>query len=938
MIDINSNLEEIQYDLVLCKLNEEPLQELYNIEDFEIKKYHVNVDEISFTVPFHITNDNGEQVKNILYDLVDGSMLVKVNDMQYFVLTKPEIKANEETGEIYKSIIGFSREYEFGQKLLIGYEADSRLLYDPTNQKDENGLEIGFLNHITANTSWTVGYVNADLMTKYRALSFSKTTYLSSFQDVQRAFECIFQYNTINKVIDVYKSEQVGTDKGLLISDYNFIKNLTQTINHDEIKTRLFLRGKDNISIQSINVTGQPYIENYSFFMTTKYMTQGLIDALNNYNNFVQTKQGQFEEYLSQLGDENSGLNKDLLTRQIEFVALETELKIIQSNIDIAIADNKPLTALKQQETTKLNEINTKKGQITSVQNQINSVNNDIKSLRDSLEKSNHFTEQQLKELDTFIREDEFSDSNYTEDNLEELLESGKEVLQKVSYPALQFDVEVEDFLSLIGNKIRSRFALGDIITLEHSELNFDIKVRLVGYTHSPNDKLQLIFSNRDSVDDANIYLKDLLDNLTTSSGTVDYNKFKWNKGEDVSNEFAEYIKNELDLAKQAIIKGDNQKPIIDERGIWLYKENPDGSIHPEQIRAINNVIALTKDNWNSVEVAITPEGVKAAVLMGQIILGANLKIVSDNGIVEILNNLISIRDDKNKLRVALGNYAKDKYGLLIKDSTGNKTILDEDGILQTWQEGRTDNIATNRPLKLSIFLPATTRVINKAILRFKRESFRAYSTSTESDEGRSTASQSGGQYSDSTYTDTINLTSTKSESFTSRATTSKGYQTDKTGDSGIDVEWTYPITEPGGSDRHTHEYRRVLAHRHMITIEAHSHDFTVPSHTHGITMPQHKHGFYIPSHTHPVIIPSHNHGINYGIYESTKSSNISIVINGSNRTSALGGGSGFNSDQSNLNITQYLTPGMWNTIEIGGSGLGRIDATVFIQALMQFE
>ena len=54
--------------------------------------------------------------------------------------------------------------------------------------------------------------------------------------------------------------------------------------------------------------------------------------------------------------------------------------------------------------------------------------------------------------------------------------------------------------------------------------------------------------------------------------------------------------------------------------------------------------------------------------------------------------------------------------------------------------------------------------------------------------------------------------------------------------------------------------------------------------------------------HTHN--ISSHVHSITYGIYEGTLPTNITIKINGTDRTSILGGGTGFNSDQSNLNIT----------------------------------
>ena len=147
----------------------------------------------------------------------------------------------------------------------MGYDGVSRMIYDPTHSVDENGLEIGFLNYIERNTSWRVGYVNANLLNKYRYLSFSKSTYLQALQDVQQTFGCLFRFDTINKVIDAYEVAQLGKNQGLYISDKNFLNSLSQRINYDEVKTRLYLYGRDNISIQEINVTGQPYMKTLVF-------------------------------------------------------------------------------------------------------------------------------------------------------------------------------------------------------------------------------------------------------------------------------------------------------------------------------------------------------------------------------------------------------------------------------------------------------------------------------------------------------------------------------------------------------------------------------------------------------------------------------------------------------------------------------------------------
>lgn len=110
--------------------------------------------------------------------------------------------------------------------------------------------------------------------------------------------------------------------------------------------------------------------------------------------------------------------------------------------------------------------------------------------------------------------------------------------------------------------------------------------------------------------------------------------------------------------------------------------------------------------------------------------------------------------------------------------------------------------------------------------------------------------------------------------------------------------------------------------HSHTVSDSSTSSDniqINVPSHTHGI------------SHSHTV--SSHNHGLVYGIYEDTTATDITVKINGTDRTTALGGS--FTTDQSSLEIKDYLVAGQWNEIVLGSSRLGRIDASVFLQAII---
>ncbi|NMA68154.1 MAG: hypothetical protein GX958_01900, partial [Desulfitobacterium sp.] len=552
LVDINPNIELPKYELILYNLYEQPITSLKNITDFNYKAFFIGIDEISFNIPAYRNEYDGQKVRNEIYDLVDGEYYILLNDKKYFIIDKINENADDD-GDLYKEIHAYSREYELSQKKVIDYKADSRLLYDSSNSIDENGLEKGILNYIFNHVtkSWSIGDIDVDLTLNevYRALDFPNTNLIQVFQELQKIYNCIFMFDTINQKIDILKmdSQKIGQNKGLYISDGNFIKSLSKNINYDEVKTRLFVYGKDNISIQSISPTGQPYLDNFDTFKNTKFMTQDLIDALNSYQVKIENYNPDFEPLLTQLQEANQVMENLINADDIDvnnkgLVALERALSNVQTLIDVKTeelaivrksiesatgtdleslyADMKSIqSALDGYETEKEN-INTlianKQAEIDNQQGVIDGIKQQMADLQYVLDINNpaNFTAEQLKELDKFIRIETYNDSNYTENNIAELYEEGKKMLAKISQPQIQFDVDVVDFLSIVEcQHVWKKFILGDIITLEHKELGFDFEVRLVGYEHNEEENsLNLKFSNTYTFDDDTLWMRDLLD------------------------------------------------------------------------------------------------------------------------------------------------------------------------------------------------------------------------------------------------------------------------------------------------------------------------------------------------------------------------------------------------------------------------------------------
>lgn len=642
--DINKNLEVQPYQLILCKPDRTQIAILSEAYEFTYTSQFLGIDEIDFKIPYFVLQDH-KKVKNPNWDKLHGDYLVLIKQgtrEQYFIIDTPQNIGDEGTKE--KVVHGFSLEYELGKKMVRSYqESDGKpkivKLYD---YADPNK---GIMNYLTTLTSWSINYIDADLLNTWRSFQIDESTWLEVAYEIQESFQCVFVYNTVNKSIDILPIERIGQNRGLFITEENYITKFDEEFKHDEIVTRLYPYGKDNLTIHEVNPTGEGYIEDFSFFRTSKYMSEGLLVALDNYDSLVVTKKGEFDGYLDDLNTYNTQLYGDGTSANIglygDLSLLQDDMQIILDNIDLAIkrGDNTALATYNSQKSAKQMEIDNKKAEIDVVKTNIQTTNNNIINLKNQLSKEVNFTHEQIVELDFFIRERTWSDSNYYDVN--ELYNDAKKHLVKLSQPPIEFSLSLVDFLQIVKcqhdwNKLR----LGDIVNIQYSLFNTDIQVRLIAYTHDVDGaNLQLTFSNKDSVDDPAVYLNEVLQQAVSTSTSLDMSRFKWDRSEDNQNMIRQILEGEWDSAKNRVLAGRNQEIILDDRGISLTDSTDPNS----QLRMVNNVIAMTTDGWNSTKLAITPQGVFAERLIGQIIAGENLIITNGSSNVVIDGNGLTV-------------------------------------------------------------------------------------------------------------------------------------------------------------------------------------------------------------------------------------------------------------------------------------------------------
>jgi phage minor structural protein len=884
--------------LFLCKPDRTTIGELTEAYNKKLSTNYNGIHELSFDLPF-VVEKNKKFIRNKHVDEVRGHYLIryeKGNVKEYFIIQKPSNSLSD--GKEVKNVTCFLLPYEINRKIVRSFRG-TKQLYNPAGSE-------GALNEtLLRKTDWSVGYIDSDIALKYRTFDVSEQGMIEFISDLSDIFNAVVIWDTINKTINFYKNENLGVNKGLTIEYGKYLKTISEDPDFDNVVTRLYVYGNNGISIAAENPAGMDYVESFDYYLHpferdqnkniikhSNYLTDSLCHALLDYQELIENNIGIFSNLLN----EKKPLQTTLTTKSNELFVLQTQLAQIEDGLAVANATQNETAQLIQDKENKLMEIDIKEQEIDVIENELSVVNGEINDFKNLISVENNFTPEQITERNRFINEQVWS--NDSQFDVSELYKEAVEQLHRINQPRIHYSIDLVDFLKVVEcQRDWNKLNIGDFVTIRYPNFNIDIKAKLIGINHDEDThSLSVEIANGSDIENGFMTLKELFNKTVSSSKTIDMSKYKWDMSEENNSEIRKIIEGTWDATKRDIQAGVNESVDISRKGIVIKDPN-------DPMRYVvmqHGLIALTNDGGNSWKHAIRPDGIIGEVIIGKLIMGENLIIGDENGTFTIDGNLLTIKDNEENTRVKLGEYTTGKFGLQLRSKNGNDVVLDEDGILQTWQEGRTDNVDGSNPLTLYIYIPEQTINIKKALLRFKMLNFRAYSTGAASGGGTSTTSGSGGSQS----------LVTTSESGGSNTVTS--------GDSGVDVQYAYSQTE--SSEGHSHLFRDVIGHKHYINL---------PNHTHNINL-------YIPSHYHDVYIPSHTHPINYGIYKGTVSSQISIHINGTNKDVELGGK--FNIDKSNLDITSYLQVGQWNVIDLYSSQLGRIDATVFIQALMGYE
>ena len=500
--------------LILCNPDESQLYALGQIDEIKYSPRFNALSEISF-----IAYDKIEEKEVPYYDSLEYKRLIFIENVGYFVIS--EIEKNNDGKVKSKSITAKSRECDLINKNLVNFTGTYNL-YDAGDP--DNGL----LNTIFLEApEWSIDHVDAGLLGIARTFDEADTNlYDFLMNTVEETYQCIFKFDTINKTISAYTIENATTDTDIFISFYNLIENASIDEKTDEMSTALSAYGDGDLSINQVNPLGTDTIYNFDYYKSTQWMSQGLINTINNWESLISASQVEYANLLTGLQIDNASL----IQLESELIDLNSELNALIQVRDARLEQGLDISEVSGSIVNKNSEISTKESDITTVEDDITIYTASLTAINDAVSFSNNFSASQLSELDPFIMRRTYQNDSFVQTSImsassiqeqaQELYDHAQNVLVKVSQPRYEFSIDMVNFLALGDfSQFTDQLVLGATICLELEDGSYTYPVVLgydIDYNNASN--FSMIFGNRLRLDDSDFSLSDIL-NETVQQG-----------------------------------------------------------------------------------------------------------------------------------------------------------------------------------------------------------------------------------------------------------------------------------------------------------------------------------------------------------------------------------------------------------------------------------
>lgn len=540
----------LDLELALYRPNRDVIGILSNIKINSLIKNIDDIDSIAFDINSKIIDRFSRKVvDNKFYDDIKEERLLCLNDSEFYVVKS--ISEKFENVNV-KSVSAVSLEHKL-TRIKIALEDIGLVLI----KEDIIDKEIAILELLYSETGWGVGHVdegvrfniddegNKTVKVRWQD-SVDDSWYSLLTETIADTFGCIVEFDTYNKLINLYDIDTYGENIGIYLSKDNYIKSIERKTSSDNIVTRLSLTGKDEIDIRDVNPTGKDYVEDYSYFMKNGDMSSELQNALKKHTEIITINQ----EKWSELSKEKNKADLELTKKKSEFFKICEEIKVLLSMKEVYESQTPPdkvNAEIIQKQIDEKNIIKDKlENEIRSLELTVLGINEQISAINKQLDRINAkdengnliFPKKVLDELNEFLYYDTYSNNAYL--TSKDLMDGGIKELSKLSKPTTEYTIDSVNLLGRIVNRNNDVFkgdlSIGDIIILYDDELDEETFLYFVGYECSHSDNtLNLSLSNKKSKINNSKSIADYLKKAQNTKKFIDnkaymLNQIKYNK------------------------------------------------------------------------------------------------------------------------------------------------------------------------------------------------------------------------------------------------------------------------------------------------------------------------------------------------------------------------------------------------------------------------
>lgn len=396
--------------LMITTLDDRPICPVINPLTMENNFTFNDISDLTFSVADRMLVD-GEWIDNPCFDELIGMRKIIMEPFGAFLISNPEIIDDGETR--VKEVKCYSGEHQLTHKLMPVLEGTFRL-HDPTGMDKDTMMNI----ILECCPDWKVGTISSGVCNRYRTFDMtSQSVYSFLMGDFQTSYGVIVLFDTLKKEINIYDVNDDVDTVEVYLDKYNLIKeNQIQELS-DEIVTCLSVYGADDVSIASVNPVGQK-IYNLDYMIKVGDIPEDVAAAWDSWKLKFDIYQKIFSDLYAQMYNDQLRYNSNY----VALVDLHGEYSSMEAVLDTyntSTANHEPeKSELIAQMAAKQVEIDAQQAIVDTIHAQLESDQEMLQEIAVLCSFEHNFTEEQLRLLNLYMKEDSLQDSSFVLSNV----------------------------------------------------------------------------------------------------------------------------------------------------------------------------------------------------------------------------------------------------------------------------------------------------------------------------------------------------------------------------------------------------------------------------------------------------------------------------------------------------------------------------------------